>query len=108
AAEARAQLATTKDLLKLKEEAVNAVKLNRDVAYLDGFDLAIAQAKVIYLDVDHSLLEQADAFKVIKYGKLVDQEVSGSGGASEVPGGGEVKIADGSPDIIVDVVNSVV
>ncbi|MCH94933.1 hypothetical protein A2U01_0015904 [Trifolium medium] len=47
----------------------------RTGAYLDEFDFAIAQAKIIYPEADHSLLAQADAFKVIKDGKLVDQEV---------------------------------
>ncbi|MCI57181.1 hypothetical protein A2U01_0078432, partial [Trifolium medium] len=92
-----------------KDDELNIVKLDRAGAYLDGFDFAIAQVKVIYPEADHSLLEQADAFKVIKDGKLVDQEVPTNSGPSGAVAesnlvaegnpdvAGEAKVADGNP-----------
>ncbi|MCI00871.1 hypothetical protein A2U01_0021894, partial [Trifolium medium] len=59
-------------------------------SYLDGFDFANAQAKVIYTGVDHQLLEHTDPFKVIRDGKLVDQECPASAVSPKAHSSGEL------------------
>ncbi|MCI14953.1 hypothetical protein A2U01_0036088, partial [Trifolium medium] len=65
--EVKTLLEDVEQSLKLKDEEISKVKIDRANAYLDGFDFAIVQVKIIYP-------AQANPFKVIKDGKLVDQE----------------------------------
>ncbi|MCI49806.1 hypothetical protein A2U01_0071050, partial [Trifolium medium] len=89
--EVKTLLEGAEQALKVKEEEIQAVKIDRVSSYLDGFDFAIAQAKVIYPSVDHQLLEQDDPFKFIRDGKLVDQECPAYAVSPKAHSSGEVK-----------------
>ncbi|MCI88989.1 hypothetical protein A2U01_0110277, partial [Trifolium medium] len=42
-------------------------------SYLEGFDFAVAQAKVVVPFEHHEYLKEIDVVKVIRDGRLVDQ-----------------------------------